>query len=220
MVPPDTASPLAEFASGLFSTGKVQVRREANLRGSDPAATLLLQEAFVACLDELADLRADQYQHPSFKPDLALDALRCLYRICHALVDRALPAGEVEAIFSAMPPAPGDAGDMLSADVALRHLPTIHRWAKSLSADDPLVSGLSAIGLRFPLSSVGMGPLPLPLDLALLKRRPQIWRLYIDRVIERQDESRLADPEVKAAVHDALGAHHSLAPRLALAAAA
>ncbi|QIF04731.1 hypothetical protein G5S37_25425 [Roseimicrobium sp. ORNL1] len=181
---------------------------------------LLLQEAFTAHLDDLADLGTDQHQHPPFKPDVALDALRCLYRICHGLVDRALPAGDIEDIFSDMPPAPVDAGDMLSADVALRHLPTIHRWAKSLSADDPLVLGLSAIGLRFPLSSVGMGPLPLPLDLAPLKRHPQIWRWYVDRVIERQDESRLTDPEVKAAVRDALGAHHSLAQRLALAAAA
>jgi hypothetical protein len=218
MVPPDTASPLAEFASGLFSTGKVLVRREADLRRGDPGATLLLQEAFAARLDDLADLGTDRAL--PFKPDLALDVLRCLYRICHALVDRALPAGEVEAIFADMPPAPVDVGDILSADVALRHLPTIHRWAKSLSADDPLVAGLSAIGLRFPLSSVGMGPLPLPLDLAPLKRHPCLWRLYIDRVIERQDESRLPDPDLKAAVRDALGAHHSLAPRLALAAAA
>lgn len=220
MVPPDTAPPLAEFASGLFSTGKVLVRRVADLRGGDPRAALLLEEAFAAHLDDLADLGTDPHQHPPFKQDVALEALRCLYRICHALVDRALPAGEVEAIFTSMPPDPIDAGDMLSADVALRHLPTIHRWAKSLNADDPLLSGLAAIGLRFPLSSVGMGPLPLPLDLSLLKRHPQIWRLYIDRVIERQDESRLTDSEVKAAVRDALGAHHSLAPRLALAAAA
>lgn len=217
MVSPDTVSPLAEFASGLFSTGEVLVRREADLGGSDSQAALLLQEAFAAHLDDLADLGADQL--PPFKPDVAMEALRSLYRICHALVDRALPAGDVEAIFSTMPPAPVDSGDMLSADVALRHLPTIHRWAKSLSAGDPLVAGLSAIALRFPLSSVGMGPLPLPLDLAPLKRHPRLWRLYIDRVIERQDESRLTDPELKAAVRDALGAYHSLAPRLALAAA-
>lgn len=217
MVPPGTATPLGEFASGLFSTGKVVVRRKVDLTPGDPQAVTLLEEAYEATIDELRD---DGVQAPEFKPKAALEALRCVYRLCHALVDRALSEGEVEAIFSIIPPAPVDAAEMLSADVVLRHLPAIQQWAKSLSSEDPLVVGMPALGLRFPLSSVGMGELPLPLDLTLLRHHPGLWRLYIDRVIERQDTSRLTDPDVKAAVRDALGSHPILAPRLAMAATA
>ncbi|RBP36331.1 hypothetical protein DES53_11720 [Roseimicrobium gellanilyticum] len=216
MVPPGTASPLAEFASGLFSTGKVVVRRKVDLTPDDPQAVMLLHEAYQVAIDEWIDDSAA----PEFQPGMALEALRCLYRLCHALVDRALSADEVEAIFSLTPTAPANAAEMLSADVVLRHLPALQQWAKSLSSEDPLLVGMPAFGMRFPLSSVGMGELPLPVDLTILKGHQGLWQLYIDRVIERQDASRLTDPEVKAAVRDALGSHSTLAPRLALAATA
>ena len=215
MVSPGPVTPLAEFASGLFSTGKVVVRRRANPEPHDPQAVILLEEAFAAVLDELRD---SSVPNPEFHSKVALEALRCVYRLCLALVERAMSEGEVLAIFSAIPAEPATAGEILSADVVLRHLPVIQQWAKSLSPHDPLVQGMPALGVRFPLSSVGMGELPLPVDLTLLKRHRGLWHLYIDRVIEHQDASRLADPEVKAAVRDALGSHVTLAPRLALAA--
>ncbi|MEZ0275978.1 MAG: hypothetical protein ACAH88_13815, partial [Roseimicrobium sp.] len=104
-----------------------------------------------------------------------------------------------------------------SADVVLRHLPALYQWAKSLSAADPLVLGMPALAVRFTLSSVGMGALPEPLDITTLKRHESLWRWYIDRVMERQDESRLSDPDVNAAVRDALGTHPSLSSRMAVA---
>jgi hypothetical protein len=67
---------------------------------------------------------------------------------------------------------------------------------------------------RFPLSSVGIAIDPPP-DLALLRRYEGLWQLYIDRVTERQDLSRLRDPSVSAAVRDVLGLHSHLAPQLA-----
>jgi hypothetical protein len=216
MVPPGTAAPLAEFASGLFSTGKVVVRRKVDLTPDDPQAVALLAEVYASTIEELGG----SAEAPEFQPGAALEALRCVYRLCHALVDRALPAGEVEAIFSTIPPAPGNAAEILSADIVLRHLPTIQQWAKSLSPEEPLVAGMPALALRFPLSSVGMGELPMPVDLSLLKQHGGLWRLYLDRVIERQDATRLSDPDVQAAVRDALGSHATLAPRLALAATA
>ena len=88
--------------------------------------------------------------------------------------------------------------------------------AKSMSSGDPLVSGLEDAARRFPLSGVGIAlEEPLP-DVSALKRHPGLWRLLIDRVIERQDVSRLADPVVRTAVADALGEHAlRLAPKLA-----
>jgi hypothetical protein len=181
----------------------------------DPAALFQLEEAYAATLDEL--VVSDDVGIPPFKQGAALGALRCMYRICHALVDRALPAVEVEAIFSTMPPAPTDAGDILSADLVLRHLPWLYLWAKSLSENDPLFLGMPALAVRFPLSSVGMGALPEPIDISSLKRHKSLWKLYVDRVMERQDDSRLSDPEVNAAVRNALGTHASLSPRMAVA---
>eukprot|EP01031_Cornospumella_fuschlensis_P009151 gene9151-11240_t len=85
--------------------------------------------------------------------------------------------------------------------------------ARTMSETDPLVVGLQTAALRFPLSAVGI-PLPKAPDLTLLHRHDSLWRLYLDRVLECQDESHLTNSAVSIGIRDALGMHASLAPKL------
>ncbi|MBK8037502.1 MAG: hypothetical protein IPK22_10255 [Verrucomicrobiaceae bacterium] len=199
----------AEFFSALLATGTANVARE-ELVGA--TADRVLRRAFDEALEDFSG----SVDGVEWRPQAADEALRYVYRLCQALVDRAMTDEQVTALCAALPAVGDSPGELLAVDLALRHLPELHRMAKSMSSGDPLVSGLEAAARRYPLSGIGIAlEEPLP-DVAALKRHPGLWRLFIDRVIERQDVSRLADPAVRIAVADALGEHAlKLAPKLA-----
>jgi hypothetical protein len=206
----DELPPLAEFATRLFSSGNAVVRRDADLRNSG-AAQKVLEEAFAGALMELAEGPGAALE---FVPEIALESLRFLYRLCLALSDRSMADEEVLKICATFPAAPTTSAEALSADLTLQHLPSIHQVARAVSEDDPLLAGLSQVAARFPLSSVGIA-LEQASDLTLIRSHRGLWQLYVDRILERQDVSLASDPEVKAALREALGLHRSLAPKLA-----
>ncbi|WP_395743691.1 hypothetical protein [Prosthecobacter sp.] len=203
---------LIEFFSALHTSGQAGVTRDPlPADGSAQSFTLLSRAFHESCEDLPGGLRV----HLEWRPESAVNALHYIYRLCQALVDRAMPEEEVHRICAALPLAPSSPDEVMSQDLTLRHLPELHAMAKSMSESDPLVSGIEAAAKIFPLSSVGIA-LPQPPDLTAIRRHESLWRLYIDRVIERQDASRLDDEPTRLAVADALGAHAlSLAPRLA-----
>jgi|JI8StandDraft_1071087.scaffolds.fasta_scaffold211742_2 hypothetical protein len=206
------AAPLSDFIAALLATGEVAVAREHDFLPDEAAVKQRLAAAMETTLADMPGESALTYQ-----PDIAFAAACYLYRLCLALTDRAMSEEQVHAWTAAMPPIPSTADELLSADLVLRHLPEIHLLASRMSATDPLVAGIETAASRFPLSSVGITLPHLP-DLTNLKRHPALWQLYVDRIIERQDASRLADHEVRLAVADALGEHAlSLAPKLAVA---
>lgn len=187
------------------------MQRDADLMAHEDAAARQLEAHFATAVEELPGGNSPSLV---FSREAALAALRFVYRLCLTLADRAMTEAQVRAVCAGMPPQAVTADELLSTDLALRHLPEIYRMARSMSESDPLIQELEVMAMRFPLSSVGIA-LSQPPDLALLKRNDSLWRLYVDRVLERQDVSRLASPEVSAAVRDALGMHPQLAPKLA-----
>lgn len=207
------AATLAEFATTLFASGQAAVQRDADLTAHEDEAARQLAAVFATVVEELPGTDAAS-PALSFSREAGLSALRFLYRLCLALADRAMTEAQVRVACAGMPPPAVTADELLSVDLALRHLPEIHRMARSMSESDPLIEGVEAAATRFPLSSVGI-PLKEPADLALLQRSDSLWRLYLDRVLERQDVSRLDSPAVRAGVRDALGMHSHLAPKLA-----
>lgn len=203
---------IAEFFSSLHVAGQAGVTREL-LADPDPARTAsLLSRAFRGLCDDLpGGVQVDLEWHPK----AAVNALHYIYRLCQALVDRAMTEEDVNRICAALPLLPSSPGEALSQDLVLRHLPELHAMARSMSDSDPLVSGIEAAAKQFPLSSVGIALQESP-DLMPLRRHAGLWQLYIDRIIERQDASRLHDAHTRLAVANALGEHaFSLAPKLA-----
>lgn len=203
-----TSDSPAEFFTSLHSSGIASVTRE---KWKGEVDGRVLQQAFEEGMEDFpGDVAGLEW--PESK---ASDSLQFFYRLCQALVDRAMTDEEVTLLCAELPPVPSTPGEILAVDLPLRHLPELHGMAKSMSSGDPLVTGIEAAARRFPLSSVGIAlEEPLP-HLSMLQHNSGLWRLYIDRVIERQDVSRLADGAVRLAVVDALGEHAlKLAPKL------
>jgi hypothetical protein len=201
---------LAEFFSFLRASGEAVVIRDELIESSEDPAEW--QAAFLEDCENLPGL--DRAPLP-WHPETARTATAFFYRLSQALANRALDEKQVQAICAGAPPPLVSPGEILSADLTLRYLPELHSMAEAISQDDPLVEGLEAMASRFPLSSVGI-PIKSPPNLSPLRSHEGLWLLYIDRVIERQDLSRLADPGVRLAVMDALGeSGQSLAPRIA-----
>jgi hypothetical protein len=201
---------LAEFFAFLRTGGEAAVfREEFRMIGENPE---VWQAAYQ---EECESLPGFELTPPAWHPETALAATAFLYQLCQALANRALEEDKVRAICAAHPPAPTSAGEVLSADLSLRYLPELYALATSINREDPLVAGLETIAPLFPFSSAGI-PLKSPADLSSIQAHDGLWRLYIDRVIESQDASRLVNPDVRLAVKDALGDYGlSLAPRIA-----
>lgn len=215
MPPSSPIVSLTEFASGLFTSGHVVVARgDLPPVSAEPDIQPQITAAYEATLADLPGNNTPSAPALTCQPAIAATALRYLYRLCLALADRSLTDEEVQSISAAMPASPTTADELLSADLALRHLPAVYRLARSISEADPLITCLERVATSFPLSTVGI-PTHLPPDLTLLQRHPGLWALYLDRILDAQDETRIAHPAVQRGIQDALGMHSSLAPRLA-----
>lgn len=101
-----------------------------------------------------------------------------------------------------------------SADLVLRFLPEFIRLTRALSPGGFLERELLTIAAKWPLSSVGIANLPQPLEPVSFWDDPCLQRLYLDRIMATQDESRLADPRVREALRSDVGLHSELAGKL------
>ena len=199
-----------DFVHDLLGPGRVRV-------AEGPAPPARLAEA-VAALDAhaRASLPGDP---PPLVPAVGEWAVRLVYRACQALAFREIGEQAIrDALGEPCPPATGagPAAVAYSADLGLCVLPDLIRLARATGPDDPLVAELERLGKTWPLSSVGTPKLDVA-DAGPAADDPGLLRLYADRVIERADLPRLADPRVRAAVRAALGAFPELAPHVAKA---
>jgi hypothetical protein len=99
-------------------------------------------------------------------------------------------------------------------DLIFRQLPTLYRLARHLSEGDPLVRELMSLARQWPLSSVGI-TLAEPAELNSFLEHPALRQLYVDRILESEDGSRLGDRRVDAVVRAGLGAYPGLCLALA-----
>ncbi len=105
-----------------------------------------------------------------------------------------------------------------SVDLTFRFLPDLVRHVRAAASEDPLGHELVAWSQRWPLSSVGIAQLDsMLIDAALapIVGHASLLRLYVDRIIDRGDASRLSADAVRQAVAAAIGLHDALAPQLA-----
>lgn len=160
-----------------------------------------------------ARVRADlAHDAPPLSIPVATWALRLIEQAARCFTYRDIEPEEIATALSVPPPDAPTASRFYSADLFLRYLPDIARLARSAGPDDPLVRQLDMIGCGWPLSSVGMADVTCELGaVEAVLANPCLRQLYVDRVIERQDTSRLQLAAVRAAVREALGAHVELA---------
>lgn len=151
---------------------------------------------------------------PAFDVKIGCETALALYRICQCLVYRELIPQEVLSEPQPNHGAATSAAVHYSADVTLRFLPDAWRLARDASENDPLVSYLLRLANRWPLSSVGI-PNQESVSIHGFADNPSLLALYVDRIIERRDKSRLGDRRACEVLQRAIGAHAELAPELA-----
>lgn len=199
-------SDLARFLDALADDGQVRVSREApNAGGQDAELALRAWDQTV---------RTDwPGTAPALEVEVALCTANVLYRACQLLVYRDSPAELVQQAFAAPLARRRDARTAYAVDLTLRFLPSLFGMARAASPGDPLTAALLELGGQWPLSSVGMpGVEPGAIDAILAD--PGLRQVYVDRIIERGDASRLNDPRVALAVRETIGDHPALAGKL------
>lgn len=193
-----------QFVEDLMDAGRVRVP-------SSAAVPAQLTEAMHA-LDRIAAPEL-AFEPPQLVAPAGEWALLVLYRACQALVYRQMEAEDVARELARPCPTPLSPAACYSVDLAFRVLPDILSLARGIAEQDPLVEGLMALARAWPLSSVGIKGVG-EVDVAPFIRDASLRRLYVDRIIERGDHSRLNHAGVREAVREAIGAYPQLVPNL------
>jgi hypothetical protein len=193
--------------NAIYSNGRVSV--DPPEPGQDSAADAARLAAAIVALD--AEWRSElAFEPPALVAPVAAWAARLVRQACQFLVFREIePDGVRSAMADPFPAAPSPEV-CYSADLALRVLPDLLRLARAASPDDALVEALARLATAWPLSSVGEKLADA--DVSPFIDHPSLRLLYVDRILEQDDASRLSDVRVRAAVREAIGAHAELAP--------
>jgi hypothetical protein len=198
----------SRFLTNLLDNGTVQVSKAQEIPTSEKEESQrLLTEFERVCRLSLAG------EPPPLDVEIAGAAAQTLYRLCQCLVHREFMPQETLAQGDRLPDAPRTAADHYSADLTFRFLPDVWRLAKEAAEGDPLVTTIRQLAARWPLSSVGIPGLAAP-AIDGIAEHPSLRTLYVDRIIERRDQSRLSNPRIREAFLTAIGAHRELAPQL------
>lgn len=151
---------------------------------------------------------------PVFVVEVAVWGAQKFYRACQCLVFREISAEAIEAELDPTCPIPAaPASVAYSVDLTWRFLPDLLKLTGGIAADDPLVSWLRRWAVAWPLSSVGITAVG-DVEVSGLMGDDCLRRVYVDRIISRQDVPRLNEPSVRNAVREAIGAFPELAPEM------
>ncbi|MFT5465241.1 MAG: hypothetical protein ACI8UO_000329 [Verrucomicrobiales bacterium] len=204
---------IAEFLNQLQDSGEVLFKSPEPPELDSPSEAEAIQQ--LLALDQRRRLEA-AHEAPRLRIESALWAARLMFRVCQFLVYRSLPASLIETDLREPCPGNRDAEQAWSVDLVLSRLPEFTQRAVQIAEADPLVQQMLLLAWEWPLSSVGIpldvsedGPVP---DLTTILSQPTLQALYVDRIFETGDTSRLHDPEIRAAVANTLGGHPELAP--------
>ncbi len=202
---------MRDFLDQLFHTGQVTVP----VPGTNFDLSQSLGEQ-IRLFDRSA--RANLAgEAPPLEMEAAVWAATLLAGAARLAIARDLGAAEVQKVFAKPCPKPRSPSVDYSADLFLRYVPDLLGWVTRLASGDPLVEHLRRLAEQWPLSSVGIHGLKIG-SLDSFIGHPSLRQLYIDRILQRGDASRLSEPRVAAGIRTALGAHPELSPALAEAA--
>ncbi|MDJ0364650.1 hypothetical protein QMK33_05755 [Hymenobacter sp. H14-R3] len=188
---------LLDFLRALLATGEVTVAGQLTpFAAADLAPATELLRRYHA-----ADALHQAHQVPAFAPAAAQWAAGFLYRTMQLAFLRDHGADAVAQHLADWPGDPTPEASY-SVDLTFRHLPALLGLARDLAPADALVTRLQAVGQQWPLSLVGPAPAAAP---AAVLAHPALRALYLDRLIERRDRARAAQPGAYEGVRAALG---------------
>ncbi|HEY2587414.1 MAG TPA: hypothetical protein VGI81_16840 [Tepidisphaeraceae bacterium] len=194
-----------EFVSSLLERGVVRV-------SAPPDAPRDWRAAIVE-LDQMARPEMAFDPPPLVEPAAAW-GLSMLYRSCQFLTYREVDAETVRRALAEPCPESARPAVCYSVDLALRYLPDVMSLTQGIASADPLVASLLGLASAWPLSSVGIKRVS-NIDTGAFIIDRSLRQLYVDRIIERADVSRLDDSLVRDSVRAAVGSFAELAPAIA-----
>ena len=204
---PTPESALTLFLKGLLEHGQAFV--SAMPLAENAAETeVALREMDRRAREELA------IDAPAFVIDAALWAARLTYHLAQFTVCRDIGEEQIQAVCNVPCPGPKSAETIWSVDLTLHHLPRIFHLARHLSGGDPLVTQMTRIATKWPLSSVGVAGVA-DADITMIVGHPALARLYADRIFAEKDVARLGNATLDDALRRDVGIHRELAPTLA-----
>lgn len=216
---------LAPFLSALFADGRVHVAAGDPVPSKTKPTELEPADGLPAEGDRVdAELLAFERDRrddlPATPPAVELAAARygavMLYRACQFLVFRDVDPETIQRELSRSIDGSVTPLTHYSVDLTLRYLPDVVRLACGESKEDPLVTELTRLAGQWPLSAVGISGAEVG-DVTAIVSDPCLLRLYVDRIIARQDLGRLGNEQVRAAAAQAIGAFPQLAPAVSAA---
>ena len=203
--------PLVAFIEELFTTGHLSVHlTEAPI--VDGAAKNKLSDWELVWRNHLPG------EAPKFDLEAGIWAAQWLYKVCQFILWRDAAPDLIAQSLGSSCPSPRNASTDYSVDLCFRFLPDVLKLSARLAPSDILVEQIKTQAASWPLSSVGIDPLPDLGSLDSFLHHPSLKQLYVDRILATEDKSRINHPSVVDAIKTTIGAHPELCPWLDISA--
>ncbi|HZZ71734.1 MAG TPA: hypothetical protein VFE24_05745 [Pirellulales bacterium] len=195
---------LARFLTDLFESGHVRLSGETLDLDDEEEAEAGAEVERILAEREAAVAKEFPAPVPPLDGATAVWAARQFYTACFFVLHRAALPAEMQAALSEAGPEGERSAQHYAIDLVWRFLPDLDRLTATLAPHDPLREILRSWGNAWPLSSVGV-PGCEPSGIAEILAHRGLRQAYIDRIIERNDASRLREAAVLDLVKAALG---------------
>ena len=199
---------IQSFLQQLFSDGQTSVDDQQEISENDQEAVQQIMVEF-----EVEYRLTFPGKAPQFDSETGYWALRRFYHASQLTVYRDWGEDLFPKLFSDPAPQVDPVTSHYSVDLIFRFLPDLVRFAQSSAPKDPLITELNQWALDWPLSSVGM-KLEEEVSLDPIVNHTGMMRFYVDRVIEKQDQSRTKHPKVEEILVSSVGLQDSLKSKL------
>lgn len=149
------------------------------------------------------------YIAPEFNSEAAFYGAMVLFFSCQMLLYRDKKVEEFYNLIPAHNTVP-DASHYLSADLCLRFMPQVLVGLRAIDVDDPLITIIDKILLKFSYSGIGEKVVIDAIDFENIIQNKCLHQLYINRVIERKAMKWAMHKQIKQGILETTGMYAKL----------